>query len=765
VHWLGTAFRAGPVLLPFFETKPRQTGSFAPRTIDALRIARKVATQVVLAAVSCGAFACSKIPPGQSAIDAVAVEGADGVSASDTKSKIATSATPKFLGLFRGIIYDYEIFDRYVLAEDLARVERYYRSRGYYEVHARTGRVEQRENHVRVTIVVDEGPLTRVRTIRLEGLEALPRPIQILALERMHDSIKEGQPFDEDHFKDGDAAMTHTLTDGGYAFATIDRKADVDIVQHAADLVYRATPGKLSTYGKITVEGLGSLSAAPVLRALDLQEGKPYSRSDLIRAQQAALDLGVFSSVEVTPELATPPPPSYVVPIHVRVEQTRLRGVKLGGGLELDVIKTDVHALLGWEDRNFFGGMRRFTIETRPGLVLFPTRIPNFDKPTSLLPEERTRMEFHQPGFIEARTSGLVQGEFNIGPILLTPNPPSSPVLGYRETKGAVGLERAFWKVYAKLTQNVQDENPFAYIGSIDPALSDVVIAYPELTTTLDLRDDKAHPRHGIYLTNSLQVAGDGGTARDVRVRPELRTYIPVVKGITLGLRGTLGFLFPFNYGSTEPPSSPPMNASPGQTSAYEDARTAWVHDAQIVFFRGFFSGGPSSNRGYPLFGVGPHGPAPFYNQSISYQEATNGCSLAGTAAGSSSSATIPPQCYVPLGGSTLWEASVEMRFHVAGPIEIATFCDAGDVSSRTVDIRLNHPHLSCGPGVRYDTPVGPIRLDIGYRIPGLQYPGQGQPAVDALEGNDDLEPGGGHIPGTILGLPIAIAFGIGESF
>ena len=33
-------------------------------------------------------------------------------------------------------------------------------------------------------------------------------------------------------------------------------------------------------------------------------------------------------------------------------------------------------------------------------------------------------------------------------------------------------------------------------------------------------------------------------------------------------------------------------------------------------------------------------------------------------------------------------------------------------------------PHLSCGGGARYDTPVGPIRLDIGYRIPGLQYPG-----------------------------------------
>jgi outer membrane protein assembly factor BamA len=730
--------------LPVLQTKPRQ---------------------VLVATIACAALACSKIPPGQSAVDAVAVEGAHGVSAGDTKSKIATTATSKFFGLFRGIIYDYEIFDRYVLDEDLARVERYYRSRGYYEAVARAGRVEERGNHVRVTIVVEEGPLTRVRTIRLEGLEALPRSIVTLALARMHDQIKEGEPFDEEHFKEGDAAVTHTLTDGGYAFASVDRKADVDIVEHAADLVYRATPQKLASYGKVSIEGLGSLPSAPVLRALDLAEGKRYSRSELIRAQQAALDLGVFSSVEVTPDLSKPPPPSYVVPIHVRVEPTRLRGAKLGGGLELDVLKTDVHVLLGWEDKNLFGGMRHFTIETRPGLVLFPTRIPNFDKPTSLLPEERTRIDFHQPGFLEARTGGIIEGEFNIGPILLTPNPPSSPVLGYRETKAAVGLERVFWKFYAKLTQNIQDEDPFAYIGSIDPALSDVIISYPELTTTLDARDDKAYPHRGLYLSNSLQVAGDGGVARDVRLRPEARVYVPVHKGVTLGLRGTLGLLFPFNYGGIEPPVLPPASATPAQDTTYDNARTAWVHDAQVVFFRGFFSGGPSSNRGYPLFGVGPHGPAPFYNQSIAYRQATNGCSITAAAAGSIGSAVPSPQCYVPLGGSTLWEASVELRFHVAGPVEVATFCDASDVSSRTVDIRLNHPHLSCGPGVRYDTPVGPIRLDIGYRIPHLQYPGQGQPAVDALEGNDDLEPGGGHIPGTIFGLPIALAFGIGESF
>jgi outer membrane protein insertion porin family/translocation and assembly module TamA len=63
--------------------------------------------------------------------------------------------------------------------------------------------------------------------------------------------------------------------------------------------------------------------------------------------------------------------------------------------------------------------------------------------------------------------------------------------------------------------------------------------------------------------------------------------------------------------------------------------------------------------------------------------------------------------------------------------------------------LRLSRPHLSVGPGFRYDTPVGPIRLDIGYRIPGLQAPSSPD------EGT----------PSTTFGLPIAISFGIGEAF
>jgi outer membrane protein insertion porin family/translocation and assembly module TamA len=88
----------------------------------------------------------------------------------------------------------------------------------------------------------------------------------------------------------------------------------------------------------------------------------------------------------------------------------------------------------------------------------------------------------------------------------------------------------------------------------------------------------------------------------------------------------------------------------------------------------------------------------------------------------------------------------------VNGPLSAATFCDSSDVSPRETNFRFNHLHLSCGGGARYDTPVGPIRLDVGVRIPGLQVVG----GLTSEEREPDT---------FAFGIPIAISLGIGEAF
>ena len=695
------------------------------------------ASVLALALGSLGGLGCASIPQGTAAVDAISVEGTDALSSSDVEEKLATAPSPKFFGLFRGLIYDYEIFDRSVLQRDLERVERYYRARGYYEAQARAGRVHYKsEKHVEVTIEVKEGPPVTVSEIQIAGIEGLAKKDARAVQRALRQLVKKGATFEEEPYIKAENAMRRVLTDRGYAWAKMERRADVNLPAHTATLYYTARVGPKATFGEVKIDGLGELPEPPVSRALDIEKGEAYSTESLNAAQQAVLNLGTFSSVEITPQLPEPPPADAVVPLKVHVQVQKLKSVLLGGGIELDQIRTQAHLHVGWEHKNLFGGFRHFLVDFRPGLDLFPTRLPSFQAPTTVLPEERLRAELRQPGFIEARTNGVMSHEINTYPLLLTTKvDPKAPVLGYVEYRGSLGLDRTLWKLFGAPSYNFQWNNPFAYVGKLDPDVGPIVISYVDLLGNLDLRDDRIRPHKGIYVQHDLQFAGLGGDARDVRIQPEVRGYLPLSKRVTLAARATVGFLFPFNYGDA---------GKPGSSDPGGDQRAAWIRDIEITYLRGFFSGGPSSNRGYPLRGIGPHGTVPFYSPGLDTPALEATC--AGTATNK------PASCAVPLGGLSIWEASLELRFPILGPLSGSVFCDASDVSPDQLSVRLNYPHLSCGPGLRYDTPIGPVRLDIGYRIPGAQYP---KSADKLLEGE----------PGTIFGVPLALAFGIGEAF
>ena len=694
-----------------------------------------------LLALALGGSACASVPRGAAAVDAVYVEGNKAVSSNEVQEKMATTSSPKFLEVVRGLLNDYELYDQSVFQRDLARVQRYYAARGFHEARVRAGRVHYKNpEHVEVTVNVEEGPPVVIGAMRIEGAEGLSRKEMEALRKVMAGVLAEGKRFEELPFLRAEGLMRRALTDSGHAWAKVERRADVDLPAHVASLTFTVRPGPKAVFGAIRIKGLGDLPEAPVRRALDIDPDEPYSTATLETAQRAVLDLGTFSSAEVLPQLPEAPPPGAVVPIVVRLQRQKLKTVLVGGGFELDSIRVDTHFHVGWEHKNLFGGFRHFTIDFRPGLDLYPTRLPDFQPPTAVLPKERLIARFRQPGFLEARTSGVVSQELNVYPILLaTKVDPKAPVLGYLEYKGSLGLERTFWRLLVTPTYSLQFNQPFAYSGALDRDLRGLLISFVDLFARFDFRDDPLRPHEGFYAQNDVQVAGIGGDALDVRIQPEVRGYFPFGKKVTLVARGTVGFLFPLNYGGAA------RAAQVAPESGID--RAAWIRDLELVYLRGFFSGGPSSNRGYPLRGVGPHGAVPFFNPGLQAQALASYCSTA-TAQTSENAA----RCALPVGGLSLWEASLEIRFPIAGAFGGATFCDASDVSAQEVHLRFDHPHLSCGLGLRYETPIGPIRIDAAYRIPGVQVPG----------GTASFEDGD---PGNLWGAPIAVAFGIGEAF
>ena len=196
--------------------------------------------------------------------------------------------------------------------------------------------------------------------------------------------------------------------------------------------------------------------------------------------------------------------------------------------------------------------LRDFSVDFTPGVVLYPTRVDNLVAPDRLFPEEKLRAQLKQPGFLEApRTEGFIRPEYNVFPLLVENDPaPTDPVIGYREFKGGVGVDRTFFKkLYVNLSYEAQIETPFAYKGPLDTDLTQLVILYPELITRLDFRDDhksSALPDSAAYRTTSrLREAFSAAKTKDVKIQPEVRTYLPIAHKVTFATRASVGFMFP----------------------------------------------------------------------------------------------------------------------------------------------------------------------------------------------------------------------------
>jgi outer membrane translocation and assembly module TamA len=714
----------------------------------------------------------AKVTPKARVIDRVDVLGADEIDEEDVKAKIATTDTKRTLGgaleeiplldLIDSLTVEYQYFDRFVLQRDLERVRRYYRSRGFYDAQVLAGRVIPLPDHrVRVEIVVEEGLPVLIEEVHVDfpgwqqafDTNAKLRDI-VAKLETKRVAGDEGRPrFDEERYEKTKTALLRALTDDGFAYAEVQGTVRVDLARRAAKVHFTVRAGPPCTFGPIAIDGLDEIPEDPVRGSLGFEEGDPYSTQQLDLAQRALNDLGVFGSVEIAaePDRAGKGARKPVIPVQVRVRPVQLRSVKLGIGTEIGS-QIDLHGIIGWEDRNFLGGLRHFSAEIHPGLVFFPTRAETiFSQPvTNVLPKARLQVDFVQPAFPEARTNTLLSAAFDIYPsrnnAVPSPVPPDYDILGYREFDGALGLDRrslfAFWggsTLYLAQFIKLGLSDPFSYTqDSVGPGIAAVIIPYLETEAWWDWRRDKSgkpdavHTHQGLYFGTDLQLAGGflHGDADDVRLRPEMRGYVPVSRRVTLGMRLALGFLFPHNYGDALGSTAPTSTLSADEKAVVE-------RDLQLLGFRALFSGGPSSNRGYGYREVGPY----FNFAELSPDPLV---------------ASDPGQAnWMPMGGAGMWELSAEVRFALSKQLGAVVFVDASDVTRTISAFRLTYPHLSPGVGLRIDTPVGPFRFDLGVRVPYLQRVGQ-----RVLEPEE-----GGPPSGKTDWFPVALSLAIGEAY
>jgi outer membrane protein assembly complex protein YaeT len=103
---------------------------------------------------------------------------------------------------------------------------------------------------------------------------------------------------------------------------------------------------------------------------------------------------------------------------------------------------------------------------------------------------------------------------------------------------------------------------------------------------------------------------------------------------------------------------------------------------ALIPFYKRYFVGGSSSVRGWGRYQVGPLTPAG-----------------------------------QPIGGRTMMEVSTEARFNIRGKLGAVLFVDGGNAWEGPWEVQLGALRWAVGPGIRYDTPIGPMRFDLGVQL------------------------------------------------
>ena len=619
---------------------------------------------VALGLLAAGAIRCAhgSAPARTPVVWDLELAGVRAVDQGELKEKLATGERGFFhrlplVGTPLLYLGDEPRLDPDALEVDRQRIEAYYRERGYYGARV-TGEkvVPLGPDRVRVVLRVEEGRPVVVSIVEVVGLEGAPEAEK--ALREL--PLRAGAVFTEADYDATREEILSALLEEGYATATVEQSARVVPEDGSATARYLVEPGPRYAFGPILVTGNAAVSRETIRKqaALEVKTGRPWKESKLASARARVFGLGVFGGVRVG--RGTPDPERGIIPVVVAVREAPFRTVRAGPGFGVEATRWEVRGIAGWMHRNAFGGLQRISVDGRAGYAWLPSP---WDTTKEAVVGDVTA-EFYKPSAVSDRIDFSTRAKVERG---------IEPAYDFWSQSVRVALPVRLaprWSFVPSYNIEMYFVNGDLAAGTEESELAcqddRCFLSYFEQRLRWDGVDNPLNPKRGVIAALSLQEGfriGSYGYGY-LRVLPELKAYWSPSARTVLGVRLRVGALVPIDQ-----EAAPPVTAR-------------------------FLGGGSGSMRGFGATRLSPYA-----------LDAEGG--------------------YAPVGGNGLLDGSVELRVSVTESWSGALYVDVGNVSDydslpSTWQGAFDPSFMqwAAGLGLRYATPVGPLRVDGALRIP-----------------------------------------------
>ncbi|UCC73325.1 MAG: BamA/TamA family outer membrane protein [Gemmatimonadota bacterium] len=296
-----------------------------------------------------------------------------------------------------------ERFDARELRTDVARIRVFYYRRGFRNAQIDTTVVHQ-DGFVDVAFAIAEGEPVIVRELQVRGLEEISDAGAIIS----ELQLSVGQPFSEVDMTASQERIERELRKRGYADAAVLKEATIPSSDTlGAFVVLEAVPGPRSRIGEVEVVGTVQIDPEDVKRLLTFRSGDVYNEDEIVRSQRTLYSLALFDYVDITRGLTSP---DSTIDVRVQINEARLRGVQFGVGLSTTEC-FQVEA--AWSHRNIFGGTRSLELRgvlsnlgTAQLARQFPCTQAGVERESGLVTDPynkinwRLRADFRQPWFL-----------------------------------------------------------------------------------------------------------------------------------------------------------------------------------------------------------------------------------------------------------------------------------------------------------------------------------------------------------------------------